>query len=201
MVGCGGSITCTINDGGGNTTNASIERFIGVATGSPTFTIFNGCSDAFVDIAHTYLAKTNGACVYNFNSGSGTVGAQWANGTSWVAQPTIGASGNTHDVNCLTTPCVGGSTYVSGTTYTNSSGVSVTEEVTMHVTGTCTGYDAGLTTTIASIAGPAAGVYNNCSGDATVSFIVVAGQTFSATAATISGSGGTPTISRWHEVY
>ena len=43
------------------------------------------------------------------------------------------------------------------------------------------------------------GVYNDCEGAATVSFLVPAGSTFSATAATVSGSGGTPAITTWAE--
>jgi hypothetical protein len=95
---------------------------------------------------------------------------------------------------------VGGSTYVSGTTYTNSGSVAVDEYVGMTVIGSCTGYVATLTYTINSVAKQGNGVYNNCSGYSSIAFRVLPGETFSATAATVSGSGGTPSITSWDEV-
>lgn len=102
--------------------------------------------------------------------------------------------------NCLSVSCAGGSTYVSGTTYTNGLSIPVEEEVTMTVTGSCTGYAAIISSVIGGSAGPANGVYNDCAGQASVTYIVPAGATFSTTAATASGSGGTPSISSWLEV-
>jgi hypothetical protein len=101
---------------------------------------------------------------------------------------------------CLASACVGGSTYVSGTTYTNTGAVPVDEFVGMTVTGSCTGYAAGLSYNINSVAQAGNGVYNDCAGIANVSFKVLPGETFSATAATLSGSGGTPAITSWSEI-
>ena len=102
--------------------------------------------------------------------------------------------------NCLSVSCAGGSTYASGVTYTNGLSIPVEEEVTMTVTGSCTGYVATIAATIAGAAGPANGVYNNCAGVASVTFVVPAGATFSIASGTYSGSGGTPSISSWLEV-
>lgn len=119
-----------------------------------------------------------------------------------AGQITAASSGvpSTVQTNCLSVSCAGGSTYVSGTTYTNRLSIPVEEEVTMTVTGSCTGYAAIISSTIAGSAGPANGVYNDCAGQASVTYIVAAGATFITTAATASGSGGTPTISSWLEV-
>ena len=107
--------------------------------------------------------------------------------------------------NCLTTACVGNSGgsapfYVSGTTYTNSSGVPLTEEVTMLSTGSCTGSDARMTTTIGGVVGPSASVTNDCNGTSSVTFLVPAGATFSVTVAQYSGGPATITVSSWLEI-
>lgn len=100
---------------------------------------------------------------------------------------------------CLSVSCAGGSTYTSGASYTNSSGHSVWEFVSMTVTGVCTGYAATISYTVDTLSFAGNGVYNDCAGAATVSFLVPAGSTFSVTAATASGSGGTPAITTWAE--
>ncbi len=104
--------------------------------------------------------------------------------------------------NCLSVSCAGGSTYASGTVYTNSSGVPVLEEVTFSTTGAggCVGNDSSLTTTINSVAGPAAWVTNACTGQQSVTFLVPVGGTFSATVTHVDGSGATPSLTGWLEL-
>jgi hypothetical protein len=103
--------------------------------------------------------------------------------------------------NCLSVSCAGGSTYVSGTTYTNSSGVPVVEQVSMTFSGpSATGGDAILSFVDGGISFSGNGVYNQCNGAASVMFVVATGATFSATAAKVDGcSGSTATITAWSE--
>jgi hypothetical protein len=105
-------------------------------------------------------------------------------------------------VNCLTTACAGGSTYASGTTYTNSLSSTVTEEVTLTATGgSCAGSRFVLSSTIGGTAGPSQGISNACDGVASIVFQVFPGQTFSVTAAQTDGGGAEPfSITRWQEV-
>jgi len=141
---------------------------------------------------------------------SGSSGGQWqygADGTvsycpngggSWTNP--IPAVGTVIRKNCLSVSCSGGSTYANGVTYTNTSGAAVSEEVNMSVTGSCTGYAATISAIIDGVEGPGNGVYNICSGLASVTFTVPAGSSFSVSATTVSGSGGTPSITVWTEV-
>jgi hypothetical protein len=139
-----------------------------------------------------YLFSTGIACQQNNLSTVGTpVNSVCNDGTNAV-------TGVRKD--CLSVACVGGSTYVSGTTYTNSGAVPVEEFVGMTVTGSCTGYAAALEYTIDGAGQAGNGVYNICAGVSQISFKVLPGETFSATAATLSGSGGTPAISSWSEI-
>ena len=112
-----------------------------------------------------------------------------------------GLSGVTQ-TNCLTTSCAGGSTYASGTTYTNSSSTAVIEEVTLSSSGSggCVGNDASVTSIIAGVTGPANWVTNDCTGQASVTFVVPAGDTFSATITHVNGSGATITLTGWLEI-
>ena len=94
-------------------------------------------------------------------------------------------------LNCLTVSCAGGSTYASGVTYTNSSGVPVFEDITMAGPGPgSTGCDYELTSTINSLTGPSGGITNDSRGWTTIPLMVPAGATFSATATQLSGGGG-----------
>ncbi len=139
--------------------------------------------------------------IYQFTSGGG-LACQENNISSAATALSSGcpdlATGVRKD--CQSVSCIGGSTYVSGTTYTNTGAVPVDEFVGMTVTGSCTGYAAGLTYTINSVAFQGNGVYNDCAGVANISFKVLPGETFSVTAATLSGSGGTPAITKWSEI-
>jgi hypothetical protein len=102
-------------------------------------------------------------------------------------------------INCLTTPCAGGSTYASGVTYTNSLAVPVEEEAGMTATGSCTGADSQIVFTVNGVGGYGNGVYNQCSGNAGVTFIVPPGGTFSVNVAHIDG-GGSASLTSWLEV-
>ena len=105
--------------------------------------------------------------------------------------------------NCLSVSCAGGSTYASGTTYTNISGVPVFEEVTISGPGEgSAGCDYQLATAVGGAAGPYASITNDSWGYQSVAFIVGSGITFSATASQISGGSGCgvfPGIVTWHE--
>ena len=103
--------------------------------------------------------------------------------------------------NCLTTgaSCVGGTDYVSGTTYPNGLGIPIEEEVGMVASGgSCTGADSELTYMVSGSARNGNGVWNQCNGVASVTFIVAPGATFSATATHIDG-GGSASITSWYE--
>lgn len=101
--------------------------------------------------------------------------------------------------NCMSVSCAGGSTYASGTTYTNSLSVPVFEEVGMTTSaGSCTGADSQITYTVAGSAQGGNGVWNQCNGVAHVSFIVPPGATFSSTVLYIDG-GASPSLSSWFE--
>jgi len=112
-----------------------------------------------------------------------------------------GLSGVTQK-NCLSVSCAGGSTYSSGMTYTNSSGTAVLEEVTLSSTGGggCVGNDASLTSTIASVTGPTSWVTNACTGQTSITFLVPAGATFSATVTHVDGTGATVSLEGWLEL-
>ena len=101
--------------------------------------------------------------------------------------------------NCLTTACAGGSTYVSGTAYTNSSGHKVTEYVTIQATGSCTGTDFWLTSVVGGATGPGASITNDCAGWASITVPVQNGQTFTITAAQHSGGAQPFSIVSWLE--
>jgi hypothetical protein len=103
--------------------------------------------------------------------------------------------------NCLSVSCAGGSTYAAGTTYTNSSGAPQYEEVGVTTTGSCSGNNTQLSFTVNGVSGYGNGVWNECSGQFGVSFIVPAGATFSVTITQVSGGPpASTTLSNWLEV-
>jgi len=103
--------------------------------------------------------------------------------------------------NCLSVVCAGGSTYSSGVTYTNLSGLSVLEEVTMAGQGSgSTGVEYLMTTTIGGVSGPQCGITNDSWGYCSVTFKVPPGATFSATVAQHNSPGFTPTVFGWLEL-
>lgn len=112
-------------------------------------------------------------------------------------------SGGGAQTNCLVSSCIGGGTYASGGgPYTNGSSVAVIEQVTMAGPGVgATGCDYELSSTVAGFTGPTASIGNDSFGYNSVTFVVPAGATFSATVAKISGGGGcgAPSISTWLE--
>jgi hypothetical protein len=142
------------------------------------------------EVVTAAAAGTNGNC------------AQWdgLGGIAATSAPCF--SGAVTQKNCLSVACAGGSTYTSGTTYTNSSSVPVLEEVTMSSSGGggCVGNDSSITSIIGGVAGPANWVSNACTGQASVTFMVPVGATFSATATHVDGSGATATLTGWLEV-
>jgi hypothetical protein len=104
-------------------------------------------------------------------------------------------------LNCLSVSCAGGSTYVSGTSYFNSTGHTLIEEVNMTGPGGGgTGDIYQLSTSIGGAPGPAAAITNSTDGTVGVTFFVPTGNAFSATVAKASGGGGAPTISTWLEI-
>ena len=114
-----------------------------------------------------------------------------------AGQVTAAANGGS-GFNCVRTSKTG--TYVTGTTYTNSTGAAVFEEVTMAGPGEgASGEDFLLSSTINGALGPSAGITNDSWGYAYVGFWVPAGGTFSATVSSPNGHTG-ETISQWTEV-
>ena len=104
-------------------------------------------------------------------------------------------------LNCLSVSCAGGSTYVSGTSYFNSTGHMLIEEVNMSGPGGGgTGDVYQLSTSIGGAPGPAAAITNSTDGTVGVTFFVPTGNAFSATVAKTSGGGGAPTLSNWIEI-
>ena len=91
--------------------------------------------------------------------------------------------------------------YAAGSTYVNTSGKAVYEEVTMTgpFTGE-TGSDHYLQTTIDGVAGPASGISNGTNCYASVGFWVPAGSTFSVAITDAGRSEGTSTLTGWTEV-
>jgi hypothetical protein len=157
----------------------------GPGTGSQALTLatVNSSSGTCGDATHVCQITTNGKGLT----------------TTQTPVTITGASLTVVQKNCLSVACAGGSTYVSGTTYTNSSGVPVMEEVTMTGGGGCTGSDSSLVATIAGVTGPANWITNDCAGQASVTFLVPTGATFHVTAANVTG-GGTVSITSWLEL-
>ena len=110
---------------------------------------------------------------------------------------TVTVNATTGPFSCTRTDKTG--TYLSGVTYTNTSGAAVYEEVEMLASGSGTGADSVLAYTVNGVSHFGNGVWNQCSGHAQVGFWVPNGSTFSATATYIDG-GTTPTINKWTEV-
>ena len=92
-------------------------------------------------------------------------------------------------------------TYFSGVTYTNGSKTAI-EQVGITATGGggCVGNDSDITFIVNGIQGYGNGIYNQCNGQAGVTFTVPPGGTFSATATHIDGSGSTVAITSWVEI-
>ncbi len=93
-------------------------------------------------------------------------------------------------------------TYIAGVTYT-AGALPLFESVSMNVNGTDfgpTGCDYQLIVVVNGITIPGNGLHNSCTGDATVSFIVPPGGSFSATPTYQSGGTYTFIISRWVEL-
>jgi hypothetical protein len=108
----------------------------------------------------------------------------------------------TSQKNCLSVACAGGSTYTTGVTYTNSSGVPVMEEVTYSTLAAseCTGANSYITAYVNSSIVGAAGVSNECQGTNSTSFIVPPGSTFEVVYGTFGTAPSSWAISGWAEV-
>jgi len=157
--------------------------------------------------------------ILNFD---GTVVATNSTGKTSVGLPAVGTSGMysnptsittdangrvtnvssaSTQTNCLTTSCVGGSTYSSGTTYTNTSSHAVLEEVTMsYETYSTQGCEYELIAIVNGLTVGQNGVHNDCGGAATDTFKVPAGATFSATVTHVSGGSSSFSITSWAEL-
>ncbi len=112
---------------------------------------------------------------------------------------------STHTLtNCMTTTCVGGSTYVAGTSYTNTSTHVLAEMVSIHgydPTGGCTGPSGLLTGVVNGNSVLFTEINNDCN-TANISgftLIVPPGATFQASISTL-GSGGTYLLNSWYEM-
>jgi hypothetical protein len=92
--------------------------------------------------------------------------------------------------------------YSLGSTYTNTTGSAVTEEVTIRGTfNHATGGDNWITSIIDGTNGPAASISNAADGYCNVSFTVPSGSTFSVTLTSDMGGGvGAATLYQWTEV-
>jgi hypothetical protein len=109
---------------------------------------------------------------------------------------------NSGQTNCLTTSCAGGSTYASGTTYTNGSAAAVTEEVVMQYenTGAPQGCEYELIALVNGVQVGNNGIHNDCQGAASTTFVVPPSATFSATVTHITGGSSPFVIANWVEV-
>jgi hypothetical protein len=124
-------------------------------------------------------------------------------GTNYQCVAGCGSSISSGQLNCLSVSCAGGSTYAAGTTYTNNAAYPVMEEVTMTsaLGGGGTGGDSKITSSIGGASGPANGVWNQCDGVASITFLVPPSSTFIVDTTLIDGCGGsTQTITSWLEV-
>jgi hypothetical protein len=187
----------------------------------------SGCSE--LDIARRQANQSFRVCANNVDNGSGGndfysiegwTGSIWLKGIEVLTHgglvfPQLLASSGTQPLvvdtagnvsvanggsgfNCVRTSMTG--TYVTGTTYTNSTGATVFEEVTMAGPGAgASGEDFLLSSTINGAQGPSAGITNDSWGYAHIGFWVPAGGTFSATVSSPDGHTG-ETISQWTEV-
>ena len=187
----------------------------------------SGCSE--LDIARRQANQSFRVCANNVDNGSGGndfysiegwTGSIWLKGIEVLTHgglvfPQLLASSGTQPLvvdtagnvsvanggsgfNCVRTSMTG--TYVTGTTYTNSTGATVFEEVTMAGPGAgASGEDFLLSSTINGAQGPSAGITNDSWGYAHIGFWVPAGGTFSATVSSPNGHTG-ETISQWTEV-
>ena len=152
----------------------------------------------------------NGGTAMTANQGTG-VKVQHSTGTTTANNcAKYDAAGNTIDalvpcaisvsrINCLTDSCSGGTTYASGGSYTNLGTVPVIEEVGLiAIGGPCTGADSTLIYEVNYGTWAGNGVYNNCQGEASVTFIVPIGATFVVLATHLDG-GGSAAIASWYE--
>ena len=110
---------------------------------------------------------------------------------------------NAVQTNCLSAICAGGSTYsTTGGSYTNNSSTPVIEEVTYSTLGAseCTGANSYITATVSGSIVGSAGVFNECQGTNSISFVVPVGATFSVAYSTFGTPPSTWTLSGWAEV-
>jgi len=152
--------------------------------------------------------------------GNGTVGTyQAACGitvAAFTATPTqcttgsasgIQANGNANctaaaaQTDCLSFACAAGSTYSNGTTFTNTTGHTLTEQVTMsYGSYTATGCDYQLISLVSGLTVGANGVWNDCGGSSSNTFKVPPGATFSSTVTHAAGGSSSFAITSWVEV-
>jgi hypothetical protein len=118
-------------------------------------------------------------------------------GTGVVTINSSGGGGGSGNLNTTRTDKTG--TYLSGVTYTNSTSSSVYEEVTLTATGSGTGCEFILTSSINGLAGPTQWITNDGRGACSIGFWVPSGDTFSATATQNSGGAQPFSISKWTE--
>ncbi|MDR3723304.1 MAG: hypothetical protein P4K83_02290 [Terracidiphilus sp.] len=177
-------------------------------TGGGQVTHWCYCTLASNGICSTWATATqsggSGGGVTSLNSLSGAlslIGGTGVtitpNGLSLTIALSSGSTGGAGtQKNCLSVACAGGSTYASGVIYTNTSGVAVTEEVTMiGPQNDNTGRNYEISATINGVAGPINGITNTSYGHASVSFVVPSGATFYVSVAQTQGGTVTPSPS------
>jgi hypothetical protein len=115
-----------------------------------------------------------------------------------AGQVTAAANGGS-GFNCVRTSKTG--TYVTGTTYTNSTEAAVCEEVMYSslLASECTGANAYLTASVDGVVVASCGVSNECQGTNSMSFWVPAGSTFEVTYGTFGSTPSSTTVT-WTEV-
>jgi hypothetical protein len=181
----GGTLNASASGGGINQLTG--DGTAGPGTGSQALTLatVNAGPGSCGDATHVCQITTNGKGLT----------------TTQTLVAITGASLTVVQKNCLSIACAGGSTYSSGGSYTNSSGVPVLEEVTMSGPGGgCTGSDFLMTSTVGGVTGPSAAISNACNGATSITFIVPVGASFSVTVAKTGGGASAPTLSNWLEL-
>jgi len=139
LVGCGGSITCTVNSLGGNTSNTGTDRFIGASSGTPTFNLFAPL-DGFVTVDNARLGHPAGSQIQNINATYGT-GQMVSNGTIFVPVSTTATFSAAASVGTISASAGATNNGVTIGSYTSSTSGTVTVVITPGYTSRGTGFN------------------------------------------------------------
>jgi hypothetical protein len=146
------------------------------------------------------LTGTQAKVVTASTAGTATHCANWNSSSGIGDAGGVCLTGASTQTNCLTTSCVGGSTYVNGTSYTNSSSAPVLEEVTMGYATISPGCDYALIAVVGGVTVASPSVLNACGGYQTATFVVPSGVSFSATITYLAGGTSSFAITGWVEL-